>query len=610
MKHRDFIWLLFFCCQVVTAQDKPSSKDSTRVYQEIEEYSNKNKLTKFVHKLLFKPTRAKKRAQKTQKKRYLIQKSFDEYEGKIIRNINIETLDPFGYSIDDENRKPETGAERFGNSLHAKTKKLTIRNILLIKKNAPLDSLVAKESERLIRRQRYTRSVIIKPVPIPNSTDSVDISVRVLDSWSLVPKGSISSSKVRLGFADRNFFGLGHQLQMDYTELFADKHNAYNVIYTIPSVRNTYINTTFLYNKDLGDNTVKSVKIERVFFSPFTRFAGGVLFENRFLKDSLPDLNNNFSTQNFNSKVQSYWFGHAFTIFKGKSEDYRTSNFVTTLGFTNVSFSESPTKIYDPTNFISSEKLYLASLGINTRKYAEDKYLFSYGIIEDVPLGKVYSITGGFQDKNNQWRNYFSGRFAYSDYYRFGYLGLDFEWGSFFNNGKTEETVFRIDGNYFTNLLSLGNWKIRQFIKPKLVLGNNRAPTIEDRVNFSDEIGFSGINSPLIHGTNKLAMAFQTQTYAPGNWYGFHFNPFFNMTFGLLGNETDSFFNDKLYSKFSLGLLINNNYFTFESFQISFSYYPSIPFEATNAFKTASFRNTDIALPDFQIGQPTIVPYN
>lgn len=562
-----------------------------------------------MHKLLFKPTRAKKTSQKNIKKRYLIQKSFAKYEGKIIRNINIETLDPFGYSIDDENRKPENSAERFGNSLHAKTKKWTIRNILLIKKNTPLDSLVAKESERLIRRQRYTRSVMINPVPIPNCNDSVDISVRVLDSWSLVPKGSISSSKGSLGFADRNFFGLGHQLQMNYAQLFADNHNAYNVIYTIPSVRNTYINTTFLYSKDLGDNSVKSVKIERVFFSPFTRLAGGVLFENRFLQDSLPDLNNNFSTQNFDSKVQSYWFGYAFRIFNGRSENYRTSNFVTTIGYKNVSFTESPTIIYDPTHFVSSEKLYLASIGINSRKYAEDKYLFSYGIIEDVPLGKVYSITAGFQDNNSRWRSYFSGRFAYSDYYPFGYLGLDFEWGSFFNNGKTEETVFRIDGNYFTNLLSLGNWKIRQFIRPKLVVGNNRVPTIEDRVNFSDEIGFSGFNNALIHGTKKLSMAFQTQTYAPGNWYGFHFNPFFNMTFGLLGSETNRFLSDKLYSKFSLGLLINNNYFTFESFQISVSYYPSIPFEATNVFKTASFRNTDIALPDFQIGQPIIVPY-
>ncbi len=337
--------------------------------------------------------------------------------------------------------------------------------------------------------------------------------------------------------------------------------------------------------------------------------AGGVFLENRFLRDSLPDLDNAFEMQNFKTETKDYWFGHAFTIFDGKNEDYRTTNFVTTMGYKNVSYLETPTVTYDPTRYFSSEKLYLASIGINTRKYAEDKYLFSYGIIEDVPFGKVYSITGGFQDKNNQRRTYFSGRFARGDYFPFGYLGLNLEWGSFFNNGSTEETTFRIDADYFTNLLSFGKWKIRQFIKPKMVFGNNRAPIIKDRTTFSDEIGFKGFSNPQINGTKKFSMAFQTQTYAPGNWHGFHFSPFINMTFGLLGDQTNTFLSDKLYSKFSLGILINNDYLVFESFQISFSYYPSIPFEGTNVFRTASFKNTDIALPDFQIGQPTIVSF-
>jgi len=246
---------------------------------------------------------------------------------------------------------------------------------------------------------------------------------------------------------------------------------------------------------------------------------------------------------------------------------------------------------------------------LNTRKFAEDKYLFNFGIIEDVPYGQVYAITAGVQDKNNLRRGYFSGRFAYGRYFDFGYLGTNIEWGSFYNNGCTEETTFRIETNYFTNLLSLGNWKIRQFIKPTVVIGNHRAPIIKDRVTLSDQNIISGFSNPLINGNKKLTVAFQTQTYVPGNWHGFHFSPFYNMTFGLLGNETDKVFDDRLYSKFSLGVLINNDYLVFNSFQISFSFYPSIPFEGTNVFKTNSFKNDDLALPDFQIGQPVIVPF-
>jgi hypothetical protein len=125
----------------------------------------------------------------------------------------------------------------------------------------------------------------------------------------------------------------------------------------------------------------------------------------------------------------------------------------------------------------------------------------------------------------------------------------------------------------------------------------------------SDRNGIAGFSNPLLNGTRKLTLTFQTQTYAPGNWHGFHFSPFYNMTFGLLGNEGDKLFDDRLYSKFSIGMLINNDYLVFNSFQISFSYYPSIPYEGTNIFKTNSFKNDDLALPDFQIGEPVIVPF-
>lgn len=491
-----------------------------------------------------------------------------------------------------------------------KTKNWTIRNLLLFKKNQLLDSLIAKESERLIRKQRYVRSVIIQPVEISNCKDSVDISVRVLDSWSLIPTGAITSSKGNFELTERNFLGLGHDIQNNFTRRFTDEKKAYNFRYTINNIKNTYIKTTLDYENDLNNNITRSARVERQFFSPLTRFAGGAYFENRFYIDSLPDAIGVFENQNFKLQTQQYWVGHSFKIFGGKSEDSRTTNLVTTFGYKNIAYFNKPELQYDSSQFFSSEKLYLASIGLNTQKFAEDKYLFNFGIIEDVPYGQVYEITGGFQDKNNNRRTYFSGRFAYGDYFLFGYLGTNIEWGSFINSGDSEQTTLRIEANYFTNLLSIGSWRIRQFIKPTLVIGNNREPIIKDRVTISEGNGISGFDNPLINGTKKLFTSFQTQSYLPGNWHGFHFSPFFNMTLGLLGDQTNIIFNDKLYSIFSFGALINNDYLVFNSFQISFSFYPSIPFQGTNIFKTNTYKNNDLSLPDFQIGEPTIVPYN
>lgn len=601
--------VFFLACQICHAQEKNSGNDSVKVYKKIENYSKKSKFKKFVYHLLFKTKRSETTSQKNARKTFLIKKSFDRNEGKIIREIRIETLDPFGYSVENYKDEPQKGFEKFGNRLHLKTKNWTIRNLLLFRKNETLDSLKVKESERLIRRQRYVRSVIIKPVEIPNSIDSVDVSVRVLDSWTLVPNGAISGSRARFDLIERNFFGLGHEIENDLTRRFADGKNAYTAHYTINNIKDTYIKTILTYDNDLNNNVTRSAKLERQFFSPLTRLAYGAYYENRFYVDSLPDNAGVFANQEFKLETQQYWIGHSFKIFNGRSEDFRSSNFVTTFGYKTVNYRKMPTLVYDPSQFFASEKLYLTTIGLNTRKFSEDKYLFNFGTVEDVPYGQVYSLTGGFQDKNNRRRSYFGGRFAYGNYFPVGYAGINVQLGSFFDGGNSQETTLRVEGNYFTNLLSIGSWRVRQFIIPTFVLGNHRAPIISDRVTVSEQNGITGINNPLVNGTQKLFTTFQTQTYVPGNWHGFHFSPFFNMTLGMLGDESQ-FLNGKLYSIFSLGVLINNDYLVFNSFQVSFSFYPSIPYQGSNIFKTNTFKNDDLSLPDFQIGEPTIVPYN
>lgn len=593
-----------------TAQEKPVKKDSIQIYKNLENYSKKRGVTKFLHKLLFKSTRKSKPSKKSLKNKSLIKRAFQKNEGKIIRTITIETFDPFGYSVTNKEDIPTKGFERFGNRVHLKSKEWTVRNLLLIKKNEPLDSLLAKESERLVRRQRQIRSVLIEPIAIADSKDSVDIYIRVLDSWSLIPTGSVSGSKANFELTERNFLGLGHEFENTYTTRFDTKSKGNSTKYTVNNIVNTFVNASLFYENDTYNNTRKSINIERIFYSPLSHWAGGIFLENRFYKDSLPNNSGVYLDQRFKLEMQDFWGGHAFKIFPGKSEDFRTTNFVSTLRFQNINYIERPTLEYDSSAFFNSERNYLASFGITTRKFAEEKYLFNFGIIEDVPYGQVYSLTTGFQDKNNTKRAYFGARFAYGHYFNFGYLGTNVEWGSFINNGNNEETTLRVEANYFTNIIEWGNWKIRQFIKPTFVYGSHRDSSIKDRLNINDDSGISGFNSILLTGTKKLVASFQTQTYSPGNWHGFHFNPYFNLSLGMIGNENNVLFDKKLYSSIGIGILINNEYLVFNSFQLSFAFYPSIPDEGSNIFKTNSFKNNDLSIPDYQIGKPIIVPYD
>ena len=137
-------------CQTIPKQD---IKDSTKVYRKIEQISKKGRFSKFVYFLIFKPL-SNKPTQRKQKTPKAIQKVFTRYEGKIIRSINIETYDPFGYNINDTSIVPHGFLTTYGNKLHVKTRKFIIQNILLIKENDPFDSLYRSCAGSFVRRKR------------------------------------------------------------------------------------------------------------------------------------------------------------------------------------------------------------------------------------------------------------------------------------------------------------------------------------------------------------------------------------------------------------------------------------------------------------------------
>lgn len=617
------LFLLIFGCGMSHAQVKPkpdTKKDTAKLYRNIERYSKRTKFGKLMHKFIFEPVDIKKSNPIRKPKK----RNYSRYEGKIIRNINIQTLDPFGFSIEDTTKKPRNWGERFGNRIHIKSSKLNIKNILLLKRNRPLDTLMIRESERLIRTQRYVNSVKITVEPLGKDSDSIDINVRVLDSWSTIPKASLSSSRTSFEITERNFLGSGHEFSNRISTRLEDGNNAYFTRYTVPNILNTFIQTTIAYRIDLDGYYGKSINIERTFYSPFTEYAGGIYVDQQFRRDSLQNAQLDFEMQNFKYNSQDIWGGRAVRIFKGNTEDDRTTNLILAGRILNTQYLESPTSEYDSINFYTGEKFYLTGIGISSRQFVEDKYLFNNGIIEDVPVGKVYGITGGYQIKDAKERYYVGARASFGNYFKWGYLSTNFEYGTFLNKGKAEQTAFSFQANYFTNLLELGNWKFRQFIKPQLILGSNRLPTTGDYLTINERSGFQGNygagyyanNSAgirgfdsMLYGTKKFVMTLQTQFYSPWNWIGFRFNPYFNYTAAALGNADQGITSSQIYHKIGIGLIISNDYLVFSSFQLSVAFFPTIPGQGYNILKTNSFETSDFGLQDFEFGKPRTIIY-
>jgi hypothetical protein len=597
--------LIIFSYQFFHCQEIPKVKDTAKVFRKIEKFSKKRKFTTFIHKLIFEPI--SENIIKRSSSQKIVTIDYSKYEGKIIRKIKIITLDPFGYSDKDSLQKPNRFLYKAGNFLHLKSKKFAISNLLLIKKNKPLDSLLVKESMRLVRSQRFVSSITSYLDIV--SQDSLDVTIRVMDSWSLVPDFNSSTSKSNFRLSENNFLGFGHRFQNSYTKSLKTSQESYSTSYSIPTILNTFINSEISYDIDLDGSFSKAIYIERPFFSTYTRWASGVNLGQKLEKKYVFDANFKESIEQSRHNFQDYWAGHSFQIFKGNSEYNRSTNFITTLRYFNKNYLEKPNITTENFNFYSNEKLYLLSLGITSRKFTQDKYIFNFNVVEDVASGFVYSFTSGFQQKNSETKYYTGGKIGLGNYFSFGYLSGEAQYGTFVKDKKSSQTTASLQLIYFTNLIESGRWKFRQFVNPQYVFGNNRLDSNSDRLTLNGTNGILGFDGQNLFGTQKVVLNFQTQGYSPWRLFGFRLNPYFSYSSGLLGQKDSYFKRSKLYSEIGLGAILSNDYLIFNSFQFSFSYFPSIPGNDNSIFKTNSIRSYDFGLQNFEISKPDIVEY-
>ncbi|MEP7167988.1 MAG: hypothetical protein ABI855_01330 [Bacteroidota bacterium] len=578
--------------------------DTAKVYKNIQKFSQRRGFTKFIYGLVFK--QQSENPAKRKKNKLLKETAFYPYEGKIIRSINITTLDPFGFDLKDTSAAPGSKIVKAGNSIHKITLPITIKNLLLFKKNDVLDSLKVKESERLIRSQKYVRDVIIYASDVSKNSDSVDVFIRELDLWSLIPDFSISPSRLSFGFNEKNFYGSGHQFKNDYTWNHSIGAHAFSTLYLIPNIKNTYISTSLQYSIDEKNNYLKAFDIERPFYSPFAKWAGGIYFGQQF-HQAIFFINDSLLQLNFKYNTQDYWGAKAWQLSKGQSEEERTTNLILSGRVLHVNYLQAPPATYDSLNAFSDEIFYLSGISITTRKFIQDKYIFNYGITEDVPIGKAYGIVGGYQFKNNYGRTYLGAKISWGDYYNFGYTSTNFEYGTFFNSSRAEEGIFKVGINYFSNIFVLGKWKFRQFIKPEYTLGIHRFPN--EYITINQEFGFRGFDSPYVYGTKRFLLTLQTQSYAPWNVLGFRFGPYIIASFALVGDDASGFKNKRVYSQLGFGVLIKNEFLVLNTMQLSFAFYPLIPGEGNYLVKVNQFKTTDFGFRDFTIDKPLISSY-
>ncbi|MEO8734524.1 MAG: hypothetical protein ABI373_09340, partial [Flavobacteriales bacterium] len=242
------------------------SDSSNTIYNRIHDYSLNHKVMRWIYGGIFVEPKNGPEAPPSAPQTERVD-PFEKDKGKIVRHIEIHTLDPFGYSVDDTAQAPVNGLQRWGNRLHRKTRQRVVRNLLLVKPLQPLDPLQVTESERVIRASPFVTEARITVEPVQGAKDSVDLVILVHDKWSIDVDGEGDLSSGSVSVRERNFLGWGQAVEQQVGVVLGQPQLLLSGSHQVYNIRNSYISSNAHYSLGPDGNDI-GISLQRPFYSP------------------------------------------------------------------------------------------------------------------------------------------------------------------------------------------------------------------------------------------------------------------------------------------------------------------------------------------------------
>jgi hemolysin activation/secretion protein len=194
-----------------------------------------------------------------------------EARGATVGEITVVIKDVFDTSLPEEDK----GFYRLANKLHIDTRERVIRRQLLFKSGQPYSRRLLRETERVLRGNRYLFDADI--VPVRHADGVVDIEVRTQDVWTLKPSFNFTRSggENSSGFDLQESNLLGYGKEVTVRQRRNVDRDALYYSYFDPQVFGSW-NRFFVSYASNSDGRTRSAVIDRPFYAFDTRWAGGV----------------------------------------------------------------------------------------------------------------------------------------------------------------------------------------------------------------------------------------------------------------------------------------------------------------------------------------------
>lgn len=579
---------------LVADEDTISPQKLPKEYQLLKEKSSKNKWTKELFSLVVKePKPGKKKDEKND-----IAEDYKYFRGKIIRNINITVLSPFGTNISNPEQKSDEW--QFLNESHILTRESTIKKILQFKAGSSLNPALLMDSEAQLRNTEYIYDARILVDSLSNTKDSVDIKVIVRDKWTLgMDIHRLSTSNVNLEVFDGNILGSGSRAGVYF--IYSDEYKrkfGYGVNYLYENISNSNINLGGEYVDEIDSYDLSVSAVRNL--QPKLDLFGEISYNKRVNR---PGVFSWDSIAPERREIFSITLGRAFTL----SQQNSIRRVVLSLryklkknSYDDPIFKEHIQNILLPYKYVNNRILLMqASLYQNT--YRREYMVYNFGTTEDIAEGYNISAQLGyshFDDIKNAV--YSSLNVSYgTDKLLKGNIYLSSAISSFFNKENSFGGVFKFDAKYFTPLVYISGLQFRQFLTldyakllhPNRYLGDNIYMGEHTSLKMSDwRNGEKGVQQFLFKSETDFFSRYQI--------LGFRvlFYNFFDL--GWITPNGKLFASDNFNYGFGGGIRLRNNFIIFNTINFKIGFYPKLNQEGFGSFFKIGSSTPDVS-PDF-----------
>jgi outer membrane protein assembly factor BamA len=210
-----------------------------------------------------------------------------EEAGATIRAINIIVDNVFDPNNPEENKK----LYRWANNVHVITRENVIRDILLFAQGDKFSARRLDESARALRATGFISDAVVETGAYDQATNSVDINVRVRDSWSLALDLKLNrkggETEWGIGLSENNLFGTGKTLEVSFeSEIDRDQ---WSLGYGDGNVFGSRVRLDALF-ANASDGHRRHLTVERPFFALDTPWSAGGSLHDEERIDTMYDL--------------------------------------------------------------------------------------------------------------------------------------------------------------------------------------------------------------------------------------------------------------------------------------------------------------------------------